>query len=334
MPMPEERPRITVAICTYNRADALDGSVTSTFGQETGVAFEVMVVDNNSSDNTGDVVAALQARYPGLRYLVEEKLGLSHARNRALAEASSEIVAYIDDDCVTLPGWLDNLARAFDAPEVGCAGGRVHVGYPGNHRPEWLTPDMEGILGHYNCGPDLREVTEIRGGNFATRRDIALEVGGFSTVLGYQGTKKLAGEDVEFSLRVTAAGHKVIYVPNAEVIHNIDESRLDRRWLLERHRLNGCFRAIVHRRDLSVWRISHEYVRVWILSLLYRLRGDPYQHSAWTMSCALQAGMLDELLPGTIGGIQRLALAVGAFPAVIWRAAQQAIIGTKRLPRR
>jgi GT2 family glycosyltransferase len=302
-----ERVLITVAICTYNRSSALEGSVGSSFAQETDVAFEVLVVDNNSTDDTREVVEKLTQRFPSLRYVVEKKQGLSHARNRALEEARGEIVAYIDDDCTVLPGWITNVAKAFEDPTVGCAGGRIAVGYPGD-KPSWVTPEMEPLFGLYDYGDLPGQTDRVFGGNLLVRRDLARQLGGFSTRLGYQGKKHIGGEDVDFARRVAEAGYSVVYVPDAMAIHHVEPTRISQEWVLRRIRLNAATALMMSETCVDPGAAAADWVRNRMKELAFCLVGRTDAAFACRFRAEHYAGLLDEMLRGPFGALHRYLL--------------------------
>jgi glycosyltransferase involved in cell wall biosynthesis len=310
------QPKITIAICTYNRSDALEGSVSSSFDQETTFPFDVLVVDNNSTDDTQQVLQELKSRYPALRCVREEKQGLSHARNRALEESSAEIVAYIDDDCFLLPGWLQAIWEGFDAPDVGIVGGITHVGYPDDERPDWMTTSIEGLLGYHYEGPDKKECLAAYGGNMAMRRQLVLDLGGFETNLGYAGKSKVPGEDIDISRRIAEAGYKVMYLPDAELIHRVDPPRLELGWLAERMRQNGRFCAVVFPDRFTAWETAQSCVDARMRAFIHRLTRNRKKWMSCHMESLQTGGQLDVQLPGFTGRLRRLLLLALAVPAV------------------
>ena len=123
---------ITVIISTYNRSEMLAGAIESVLEQESeGVSYEVIVVDNNSSDRTREVVEGyIERGQENLRYVFEGRQGVSYARNTGIAEARAEIIAFADDDVRVAKDWVAKIKRAFDLhPEIDCIGGKV--------LPEW-----------------------------------------------------------------------------------------------------------------------------------------------------------------------------------------------------
>jgi len=232
----------TVAVCTWNRSALLPVSLQSVATQTGHVDYEVLVIDNASSDDTGAVVQALTSTLPRLRYVFEPRLGLSHARNRALREARGDVVAFLDDDARAVPGWLDGLDPAFTANDlVACAGGPVHLDLP-VPVPRRLPSTAPVYFGELDLGDTVRRLDfdeRPRGCNLAVRRDMATSLGGFRTELGRIGNSLLSGEDDDFLNRVHAAGWQVWWAPDAAVAHRVDLSRLSLRWLFRRAWMQG-----------------------------------------------------------------------------------------------
>src|SRR5436305_8400951 len=134
---------VSVIISTYNRCEMLPAALESILAQETaGTRYELIVVDNNSTDKTREVVESFIARgHANLRYVFEGKQGLSHARNAGIAAARAPIIAFTDDDVRAASDWVASIKRVFDEhPEVDFVGGKVLPRWEAEP-PSWLTPD-------------------------------------------------------------------------------------------------------------------------------------------------------------------------------------------------
>jgi glycosyltransferase involved in cell wall biosynthesis len=229
---------ISVIVCTRNRAELLRDAVTSATTQTLAAErYEVIVVDNGSSDGTAAVVGELAGAAPNVRYVREPVVGLSAARNRGVAEASSPLVVFLDDDAVAEPQWLEAYQRVFtghDAPAA--AGGPIRLVWP-NGRPAWLPRQFEGFYSGLERGAELCPVVfpDIPyGANMAIRRDVLVAVGGFPVALGRSGTALTSGEEREVFRRVAASGGTCVYVPDAVVHHRVLPDRVRRGWLMRR----------------------------------------------------------------------------------------------------
>jgi len=209
---------------------------------------EVLVVDNGSTDHTGDVVAA----HPGARRIVEPTRGLSHARNAALREARGEVVAFLDDDARPGPGWAASVAAAAERwPEAGAIGGPVALEWLAP-RPAWLGPELERWYSGRDLGADARLLGAGElpvGANLAVRRDPALAVGGFAPELGRVGSSLGSEEEVDLLRRLRHRGWAVAWEPTAAVRHLVEPGRMTVAWLLRRAWAQGRSDAIAASRQ-------------------------------------------------------------------------------------
>jgi glycosyltransferase involved in cell wall biosynthesis len=233
--------KITAILCTYNRcrslAKALDSLAASILSET--IEWEVLVVDNNSSDQTKQVVEDICRRYPGrFRYLFESRQGKSYALNAGIRESRGEILAFVDDDVTVKPTWLQNLTSALHDGQWGGSGGRI-LPAPGFSPPRWLALDgprsLAGALYAY-CDPgdvpgDLKDPPY--GANMAFRREMFAKYGGFRTDLGRSSGCLLSHEDTEFGRRLMAGGERLRYVPTAVVNHEIHQYRVRKEFFLE-----------------------------------------------------------------------------------------------------
>ncbi|TVQ07157.1 MAG: glycosyltransferase [Leptolyngbya sp. DLM2.Bin27] len=232
------QPLISAIICTHNRAGYLGGAIASLLGQ-TYPTYEIIVVDNASCDRTKDVVDTFLP-HPKLTYVYESTLGLSTARNRGAAVAQGTILAYLDDDAEASPHWLAALAEVFEQhPRAAIAGGPVSLIWPrGMTAPGWLSPTLSESLGTYDLGQALRLIAEPgqtpRGLNYAVKKSFLDTVGGFDVQLGRVGKNLLSNEELHLTQQALAAGLEVLYVPQAQVAHNVAPERLRRSWFWRR----------------------------------------------------------------------------------------------------
>src|SRR5262245_19860801 len=148
----------TIAIPTYNRSDDLVKTLESLsrINSSSVQEYEVVVIDNNSTDRTPQVVPELAPAFHGrLRYALEVRQGLNHARNRAVAEARYVSVALRDDEVEVDENWRNSLAAAYEGEDYAAVGGRAYLIYP-CERPKWLGERSEGLLSAVNWGPNRR----------------------------------------------------------------------------------------------------------------------------------------------------------------------------------
>ncbi len=243
------KPQIAAIICTHNRDHYLGDAIDSLLAQE-GVNYEILVVDNGSTDDTKQVVES-RLSYPHLNYVYEPILGLSVARNRGAKETRAPILAYLDDDAIASPQWLRVLVDAYEQNEkLAIAGGKVTLIWPDNMTPPaWISGDLAGGLGAYDLGETVVSITNPqltpRGLNYSMRRSFLEQIGGFDASLGRVGKKLLSNEELFVTELALNQGWEVAYLPDALVAHNVAPERLNRSWFLRRSWWQGvseCYR--------------------------------------------------------------------------------------------
>jgi len=229
---------LTVSIQTCNRAESLAATLESMrmLRCPEHADYEILVVDNNSSDHTPSVIEDYsKVLAPRLRSVFESRQGLSHARNRALQEARGEIVCFLDDDVKVDMGWLEAICDAFIKYSATVVGGRAYLIYPAP-RPVWLSPNIEFLLSCLDYGdePILNIEKDLFGVNISVLRQVALNVGGFDVNMGRKDRSLASGEETDFLIRIRKSGGIVVYEPRAIVGHIVSVDRLSKRWFLRR----------------------------------------------------------------------------------------------------
>jgi glycosyltransferase involved in cell wall biosynthesis len=261
---------ITVILCTYNRcqslAKALDGIAAQVLPDS--VEWELVVVDNNSTDRTREVVNEFCRRHPArVRYIFEPQQGLSNARNAGIREARGEIVAFLDDDVSVEQTWLGNLTAALGNGEWAGAGGRIVLAQPFSS-PSWLS-----LQEPYNLGGALCALFDMGdkpgkldrapyGANMAFRKDMFEKYGRFRTDLGRSPGSLMSNEDTEFGRRLIAAGEQLRYEPSATVYHPAPEDRIQKAYFLTWWFNYGRARVREWRRGPDVLGIARPYLNI------------------------------------------------------------------------
>jgi GT2 family glycosyltransferase len=242
--------------------------------------YEVLVVDNASTDDTARVVERITGTYgPRLRYEREPELGLSAARNRGWATALGAVVFYLDDDAVASPGWLREARDVLrDDPEgrIAAVGGPVEPIWE-VPRPFWLTEEIEGAVGLFAGGDWRRPVERLVGGNVAYRREILATIGGFSTQLGRRGAQIINGEDDDVHIKMRRAGFQLHYLPGMLVQHHVPVERLTQSYLRRWAYGSGWSAAQMRRLAERPGRLRRW---LWAVAPLIRLAPSPRELAA------------------------------------------------------
>ena len=273
-------PDVSIVLCTYNRAGMLRECVESLLNQNTAGEFtyEVVVVDNRSTDNTAEVVAELQltASVP-LRYFMEAKRGQVHARHRGFDEAQGEWIANFDDDEVAEPEWVLEMLRLARVKKARSVGGSLWLRLPDNCQRE-LHPRVRRILGESVQWNEPRPYTRRQGpgsGAQLIHRSVLEEVG------RYDLTQSQRGYDTDLYRRMRAAGIESWFAPKSVAYHITPASRLESSYLHATCFQDGftfCRRDLSHYGKLMgvgvvLLRLANAGLRHAPLALGYRLCG-------------------------------------------------------------
>lgn len=236
---------LSVIVCTYNRCRLLEGNLEALARQITPpeLSWEVVVVDNNCTDNTARVVEDAQREFSvPLRRVIESKQGLSNARNCGIAAAAGRYLVFTDDDTRPLPHWVEAIWQTFEQEHCDAVAGRVELDWP-LARPRWLIDDLLSSLAHADYGPVMRPLSVTQepplGANMAFTRVVFDHVGNFNPTLGRIGKKLLGGEETDLYERVLAAGFKVLYQPRAAMRHVVEAERVDKAYFRKLYYYGG-----------------------------------------------------------------------------------------------
>jgi glucosyl-dolichyl phosphate glucuronosyltransferase len=229
--------QLDVIIPTYNRQALLQRTLKSLLEAPLPAALQVQitVVDNNSRDQTREVVEAWQERFAGrLHYRFEARQGRSAALNCGILATAGELVGMVDDDEEIDRQWYQTIAGAFADEAVDFIGGPYHPRW-GAACPDWLPMKYMGVIGWIDGGKQVRPYGAdypgiLMGGNAVIRRRMFDRVGLYSTSLGRTDRHLLAGEDEDMYERLLAAGGRGLYQPGLIIYHYIPEQRLTKRY--------------------------------------------------------------------------------------------------------
>jgi len=220
--------KLSVIICTYNREKYILDSLVSLRNQSLiKDKYEIIIVNNNSTDKTDEICRKFVADYSmefKIIYVIETKRGLSFARNRGIMESEGEVITFIDDDAIAEPDFLLSIYDFMIAnSQVDAVGGKVIPIYGSGLEPEWLSKYTWGLVSKVDEGEKIKPFKKKypAGCNMTIRKKLLLEVNGFNTKL------KIRSDDKDLFTRIYSLGKSVYYLPNASVKHNIDSYRLE-----------------------------------------------------------------------------------------------------------
>ncbi len=281
---------ISVIIPTRNRADLLSSALHSLFLQALDRGrFETLIIDNGSTDHTAEVAGRFTSQLPNLRYIYAAEPGLHVGRHRGLREAKGDILVFADDDIEATPTWLESYRHLFDDPQVAMAGGNnfpLFVHPP----PDWLKCLWEYSVQEGGLSLPALSILDLKGGpralspyhvwgcNFAIRKSVLLEAGGFHPDGMPKELIRFRGDgETHVSRYVVESGLKCMFHPGASVYHKVTPERMTHDYFRQRGYSQGISdsftalrnqdvlasvarRNVVHRAAAWAWRNLKERV--------------------------------------------------------------------------
>jgi glycosyltransferase involved in cell wall biosynthesis len=263
--------KLDVVIPTYNRSALLRLTLASLLRAPIPPQLDVtiIVIDNNSHDDTPQVVQQIQTSTTRpIIYVKETRQGSSRSRNAGIAAGTGELIGFIDDDEEIEEHWFQVVAREFEDPSTQFIGG-PYLAQGNLPMPAWLPPGYNGVIGIHPLRPRARFGAGFTGnlnsGNAVLRRNVFDQVGLYDVHLGRSGTGLLSEEDAELYRRISAAGLRGFHVPDLVIYHHIPAARLTRRY----HRSWCYWRGVSH----GIADRNHREATAYLLGIpRYRIR--------------------------------------------------------------
>ena len=281
---------LSIVICSYNRASYITGALDSLYtGNANLNDFEVVFVDNNSTDNSLQIANDWRSAHPHGNFMItsETKQGASYARNTGAKLATGEWLCFMDDDAVAFPDFVQNILKhiASYPGRVGF-GGRIIPKYI-PHEPSWMSYYVSSMVGHFHYSETY---TAFKNGkyplesNMIVRKDVYNKVGGFNEALpGVVGTVRIGGEGKALFYSIMELGYTIYYDPSIVVHHIVETKKLTPTYLYNVASGMGRGEKTI---TLSIGTISYvkkiiEYLiklgAAYVLGLGYTIKGKPQQ---------------------------------------------------------
>ena len=296
-------PLISIVICSHNRsvdvAECL-GALIPQIGSEA----EVILVDSASDPKNRDAMAKLVLLYPTVNLIRVDQPGLSLARNRGVALAVGDWVVFLDDDAVPFPDWLRKLLTTVSAasPTQAVIGGGIYPRWPDGLNGEHLSKRWKMFLSLAEADKpgSVTDGYAVNGANYAVRRQVLLDIGGFSEKLGRVGGSLISGDDSHVTKTVLDAGLGVGFDPAFKVYHKISRERLKLSWILRRTFWEGISDIQIFRsRDLPLPPHLRPIKLIASLPVLLLLSVIHFQNHDYKIRLAMCIGACVSLLTAT-----------------------------------
>ena len=228
----------TLIICTYNRDQYIYNTLKCIAENNyPAEKYEIVLVNNNSTDQTENECIRFQQDYPNTpyRYFIEMNQGLSHARNRGIKEAKGDILLFLDDDSFIAADYLNNLERnLINHPDLVALGGKIAPLFESGETPKWLSKWTLTLVSAIDLG---NEITLFKGSqypvgaNMGFKKECFEKYGLFNTALGRSKKNLMAGEEKDIFNRIKEDDGKIYYFPNVKIQHVIPESRTTKKFV-------------------------------------------------------------------------------------------------------
>ncbi|MCQ2218823.1 MAG: glycosyltransferase [Paludibacteraceae bacterium] len=229
---------VSFIICTYNRCEYIYKTLQKVAETSCDTnAYEIVVVNNNSTDNTELECTRFQKDYPnvGFNYIIEKNQGLSFARNRGMKESVGELLVFLDDDAYVEKDYLQNLLHHMDShPDAMAFGGKITPLFEEGTEPQWLSKWTRSWVSAIDLGAKIKLFKKKQypiGANMGFRRECITECGEFDTKLGRSGKNMMGGEEKDFFFRIKAQNYNIYYFPDVAVQHIIPQHRTTKEYI-------------------------------------------------------------------------------------------------------
>jgi len=298
---------LSICISTYNRAHLLDRTLRgiARINVPENVDVELLVINNNCTDNTSAVVSEFGAKAPWpVREISEPQAGVNYGRNRAIQNAQYEHIVLFDDDIEPAQNWIADYFEAVSELHADCVVGPVNPKYE-IPLPSYMTPVIiDSITSAYSqkgdtmkrLSPDVAH--EMPGCNMAFTRSVAEELKGFNVDLGRVGLGLESGDDTDFGYRLVAGGKRVVYQPKCSIQHFITKEKLSKSYLRRRWRGDGVTQRIFDERKTKTLSFSRRLramtgiAKLWLKTFIYQIQRKPAQAFEYELRALRALGYL------------------------------------------
>jgi len=274
--------KLSIIICTYNRAKYLEYALESLIIQTEGQnSFEVLIIDNNSSDNTKEIYEKFTNKLP-LKYFLEKKQGLSHARNRGIKEAKYDLIAFLDDDAKVSKDWIKLGLEIARKQKVDIFGGPIYPYYE-SKKVEWFKDEYE--IRSHGDSPKYLDKGYLSGSNIFFKKDVFKRVGLFDPKYGMKGDEISVGEETKLQEIADRIDIKRFYHPQLFVYHLVPEYKMKVSYFIKRTIAGRIFQGEFWK-EIGIKKIFLSFVLIFksligILSLIVILFRCREKHPYW-----------------------------------------------------
>ena len=254
------KPKLTVIICTFNRGHLLSETLPTIFQQNISTDYyDVLIVNNNSTDNTNDIISSLIISNKNASLINEPQQGLSYARNTGYKAATTKWIVYLDDDAKIPNDFVEKAINNIANSNFNCFGG-VYLPWYKYGKPKWFLDKYASNSGKISNFNTLKE-DFISGGIMAINKIVLSKIGGFPTNLGMSGNRIAYGEETLVQIRLRNLGMAIGYDPNWIIYHLVSRYKLSPWWYIKSGFASGRDAWLIYEEDVSIRKIFKYVIR-------------------------------------------------------------------------
>ena len=279
-------PELTVIICTYNREHLLLETIPSIFQQSTpNDRYSVLIVNNNSTDNTSEILNGFAKQYGNLSIINESKQGLGYAKNAGMDATTTDWIVYLDDDAKVPNDFIAKAINNINNSDFTCFGG-VYLPWYKYGKPKWFLDKYASNSDKISEFNALKE-DFISGGIMAINKTVLSKIGGFPTNLGMSGNRIAYGEETLLQIRLRNLGIEIGYDPNWIIYHLVNRYKLSPWWYIKSGFASGRDAWLIYEEDVSIRKIFkyvYRSIKLFFVNLFkstIRLNKKEYKWQNW-----------------------------------------------------
>lgn len=253
-------PKLTVVVCTYNRCELIKETLPTLFKQDVPHGdYDIIVVNNNSTDQTDELLQDFAHNQSNLSIVIESKQGLSHAKNTGMLHAKTDWIVYLDDDAKVPFDFVSKAQKNIDTSKFDCFGG-VYLPWYKYGKPRWYKDKYasnKGKLSEF----DILNNDYLSGGIFAIKKRLLMIYDGFPTNVGMKGNKVAYGEETLLQIKLRNDGYEIGYDPNWIMYHLVGRYKLSPVWFLKNGYASGRDSWIIYQKNPSIKKLLLYFYR-------------------------------------------------------------------------
>jgi glucosyl-dolichyl phosphate glucuronosyltransferase len=277
---------LTVIICTFNRGQLLLETIPTIFQQNvSNDRYQVLIVNNNSTDNTSEILNGFTNQYDNLSVINESKQGLGYAKNAGMSATETEWIVYLDDDAKIPNDFVEKSINNIANSNFNCFGG-VYLPWYKYGKPIWFLDKYASNSGKMSEFDTLKE-DFISGGIMAINKAVLRKIGGFPTNLGMSGKRIAYGEETLLQIRLRNLGMEIGYDPNWIIYHLVNRYKLSPWWYIRSGFASGRDAWLIYEEDVSIRKIFkfvYRSIKLFFMNLFsstIKLKEKEYKWQNW-----------------------------------------------------